>query len=274
MTDLLNSNIVKGSEYNSSNPTSSNLAVILCTKNSGSTIERTLWNIKQSYLKPDIIVVDGFSTDDTVKISKNVGGVKIIQQSLKKFPGKGVAMKTGLNEVINGNINSNNQGNAYKAILFLDSDIKNITPEWVDDLSRPVLEGGFDMTRGFYQRHPRDAAVTKLIAKPMLRIFFPELSHIEQPLSGEVCSNIALWKKLLKNNPPDGWGIDIWFLIETILSGYRIKEVYLGNKEHSSLDEYKDDVAILSKMAEQVTFTIIKEAVKYQRFNFYKDIET
>ena len=90
MTDLLNSNIVKGSEYNSSNPTSSNLAVILCTKNSGSTIERTLWNIKQSYFKPDIIVVDGFSTDDTVKISKNVGGVKIIQQSLKKFPGKGV----------------------------------------------------------------------------------------------------------------------------------------------------------------------------------------
>ncbi len=252
----------------------SDLAVIVCTKNSGSTIKNLLLNIKLSYFKPDIIVVDGFSTDDTVKITNNVGGVRIIQQSLKKYPGKGIAMKTGLMEAINFNTNSNNLVNTYRAILFLDADIKNITPEWIDDLAKPVLEGGgFDMTRGFYQRHPRDAAVTKLIAKPMLRIFFPELSHFEQPLSGEVCSNISLWKKMLKGGPPDGWGIDVWFLIEAIISGSRIKEVYLGNKDHSSFDDYKDDVGILSKMAEQVSFTIIKEAIKYQRFEAFKDIE-
>jgi len=177
-------------------------------------------------------------------------------------------------EAINGNINPNNPGKTYKAILFLDSDIKNISPEWVDDLAKPVLEGGFDMTRGFYQRLPRDAAVTKLIAKPMLRIFFPELSHIEQPLSGEVCSNVAVWKKMLDCNPPDGWGIDVWFLIEAAVSGYKIKEVYLGNKNHSSFDEYKDDVSVLSKMAEQVSFTIIKEAIKHERFETYKEIDT
>ena len=252
----------------------SDLAVIVCTKNSGSTIKNLLLNIKQSYFKPDIIVVDGSSTDDTVKITNNVGGVRIIQQSLKKYPGKGIAMKTGLMEAINFNTNSNNLVNTYRAILFLDADIKNITPEWIDDLAKPVLEGGgFDMTRGFYQRHPRDAAVTKLIAKPMLRIFFPELSHFEQPLSGEVCSNISLWKKMLKSGPPDGWGIDVWFLIEAIISGSRIKEVYLGNKDHSSFDDYKDDVGILSKMAEQVSFTIIKEAIKYQRFEAFKNIE-
>ena len=33
------------------------------------------------------------------------------------------------------------------------------------------------------------------------------------------------------------------------------------------------DVGILSKMAEQVSFTIIKEAVKYKRFETYRDIE-
>ena len=259
---------------NSSPHNSSELAVIVCTKNSGSTIKNLLLNIKQSSFKPDIILVDGFSTDDTVKITNNVGGVKIIQQSFKKFPGKGIAMKTGLIEAINGNINSNDLINTYKALLFLDADIKNITSEWVDDLAKPILEGGgFDMTRGFYQRHPRDAAVTKLIAKPMLRIFFPELSHIEQPLSGEVCSNISLWKKMLKNGPPDGWGIDVWFLIEAVVSGSRIKEVYLGNKDHSSFDDYKDDVGILSKMAEQVSFTIIKEAVKHKRFEIYKEVE-
>ena len=47
-----------------------------------------------------------------------MGGVKIIQQSFKKFPGKGIAMKTGLIEAINGNTNSNDLVNTYKAILF------------------------------------------------------------------------------------------------------------------------------------------------------------
>lgn len=276
MENLSKNNIYNNElENKSSTHNCSELAVIVCTKNSGSTIKNLLLNIKQSSFKLDIIVVDGFSSDDTVKIINDVGGVKIIQQSLKKFPGKGIAMKTGLIEAINVSTNSNDLVNTYRALLFLDADIKNITPQWVDDLAKPVLEGGgFDMTRGFYQRHPRDAAVTKLIAKPMLRIFFPELSHFEQPLSGEVCSNISLWKKMLKSEPPDGWGIDVWFLIEAVISGSRIKEVYLGNKDHSSFDDYKDDVGILSKMAEQVSFTIIKEAIKYQRFEAYKDIET
>jgi glucosyl-3-phosphoglycerate synthase len=79
---------------------------------------------------------------------------------------------------------------------------------------------------------------------------------------------------MLDCNPPDGWGIDVWFLIEAAVSGYKIKEVYLGNKNHSSFDEYKDDVSVLSKMAEQVSFTIIKEAIKHERFETYKEIDT
>ncbi|MDX1373195.1 MAG: glycosyltransferase [Nitrososphaeraceae archaeon] len=265
-TNIENSGLVSDKSINS------DLAVILCTKNSGTTIENILINIKKSYFKPDILIVDGFSTDDTIKIASDVGGIKIIKQNLQKFPGKGIAMKTGLFETIKSH--SNNNETTYKAILFLDSDIKNITPAWIDDLAKPVLEGGFDMTRGFYQRHPRDAAVTKLVAKPMLRIFFPEIAHFEQPLSGEVCSHVQVWKKMLECNPPDGWGIDVWFLIEAAISGYNIKEVYIGQKDHSSFDEYKDDVGMLSKMAEQVSFTIIKEAKKYERFEIYKDIET
>lgn len=265
---------IENSELASDKSITSDLAVILCTKNSSSTIENMLINIKKSKFNPDILIVDGFSTDDTVKIASNIGGIKIINQNLQKFPGKGIAMKTGLLEILTKSTNSSNNQTNYKAILFLDSEIKNITPAWIDDLAKPVLEGGFDMTRGFYQRHPRDAAVTKLIAKPMLRIFFPEMAHFEQPLSGEVCANVQVWKKMLDCNPPDGWGIDVWFLIEAAISGYNIKEVYLGHKDHSSFDEYKDDVGMLSKMSEQVSFTVIKEAIKYERFEIYKDIET
>jgi hypothetical protein len=46
----------------------------------------------------------------------------------------------------------------------------------------------------------------------------------------------------------------------------------LGKKEHASYDEYAEDVSVLSKMSEQVLFTIIKEAVKYGRFESYKTV--
>jgi hypothetical protein len=46
----------------------------------------------------------------------------------------------------------------------------------------------------------------------------------------------------------------------------------LGKKEHTSYDEYAEDVRVLSKMSEQVLFTIIKEAVKYGRFESHKTV--
>jgi len=46
----------------------------------------------------------------------------------------------------------------------------------------------------------RDAGVIKLIARPMLHTFFPEIAHIEQPLSGEVCARRQVWEILLKRD--------------------------------------------------------------------------
>src|SRR4029078_2842440 len=238
------------------------LVVIFPTKNEEDTIEHVIKTAKDSIHGPEIIVVDAYSSDDTVKIALD-NSAKVIEQGNRMFPAKGIAMKKGIDEAINANANTG---------LFLDADIKNLTPEWIDKL----VEGcsNCDMSRGYYERHARDAPVTKLIAKPMLKIFFPELSNIEQPLSGEVCARAEVWKNLLKKNPPDGWGIDVWFLIETAMSGYQIKEIYLGQKEHTSFDDYREDVGKLAKMAEQVELTIIKEAVKYQRIGLHKDVKT
>jgi glucosyl-3-phosphoglycerate synthase len=189
-------------------------------------------------------------------------GVKVIQQDDRLFPAKGIAMKKGLNEAISINAD---------IILFLDADIKNLTPEWIDKLVDGCIN--CDMSRGYYQRHAQDVAVTKLIAKPMMHIFFPELSNIEHPLSGEMCARTEVWKNLLEKNPPDGWGIDIWFLIEAAMSGYQIKGIFLGHKEHTSFEDYREDVGKLAKMAEQVEFTIIKEAFKHGRIDLHKDVK-
>lgn len=238
------------------------IVVIFPTKNEGDTIEHVIRTAKKSRYRPEVVVVDAYSSDNTVRIARD-NGAKVIQQGDRMFPAKGIAMKNGIEKAISCNAN---------IVVFLDGDIKNLTPEWVDKLVDGCIN--CDMVRGYYQRHGRDAPVTKLIAKPMIRIFFPELSHFEQPLSGEVCARIEVWKRLLDQNPPDGWGVDVWFLIEAAMAGYQIKEIFLGIKEHTSFDDYREDVGKLAKMAEQVEFTIIKEAFKHGRIGLHKDVKT
>jgi hypothetical protein len=74
-----------------------------------------------------------------------------------------------------------------------------------------------------------------------------------------------MWQRLLDvQGSPDGWGIDIWFLIQTAMLGYNIKEVFLANKNHTPYEDYKEDVAILSKMAERDEITIIRSNKVWQ----------
>ena len=241
--------------------------VIFPAKNEEGTIENSIATAKQSYYKPDVILVDAFSTDKTTQLAGRAGAI-VIQQPTKIFPAKGLAMKAGLREAFD---------RSADIIVFLDADIRNLTPEWVDKLVKALIDDNCDMSRGFYTRHARDTAVTKLVARPMLHTFFPELSHFEQPLSGEVCARRKVWENLLKRDngsgsTPDGWGIDVWFLIEAALSGYHIKEIFMGTKEHTSFEDYREDVSKLSKMAEQVEFTIIREAIKYDRLELQKKV--
>jgi glucosyl-3-phosphoglycerate synthase len=233
------------------------VTLILPAKNEESTIRRNIEVARQSKYNPEIIVTDGFSVDKTAKIAEELG-VEVILPKKRIFPGKGIGMVTGLKRAISDHPD---------IILFLDSDIRNLTVEWIDKLIDPIIEGGYDMTRGQYQRSKRDAPVTKLVARPLLRVFFPELSHFEQPLSGEVAAKTEVWTNLIDINPPDGWGIDVWFLIEASSLGYNIREIFLGFKEHKSFTRYDEDVVKLSRMSEQVALTIIKESIKFHRID-------
>ena len=237
--------------------------VIFPAKNEEGTIENTVSTASRSSFNPEIIVVDAYSNDKTAELATRAGAT-VIQQPAQIFPGKGIAMKAGIREAI---------ARSADIILFLDADIKNLSQQWINNLVSTLLVDNCDMARGFYERHARDAAVTKLIARPMLNIFFPELSHFEQPLSGEVCARRQLWQKMLEiPDSPDGWGIDVWFLIEIAMLGCNIREVFMGTKDHTSFEDYREDISKLSKMAEQVEFTIIREAIKYERLHLQNNV--
>jgi len=235
--------------------------VIFPARNEGKTIAQCVETAKQSKYKPEVLVVDGNSSDKTREEAMGVGAL-VITQSKGVFPGKGIAMKDGVKEAIK---------NGADCIAFLDADIVNLTPEWVDLLIDPVVERACDMSRGYYRRAEYDGAVTKLVAKPLIGVFFPEIAYLNQPLSGEICASSELFKDLLKSRDwPAGWGIDVWLLIEAAMKDYHIVEVYLGTKIHTSRQEYLVDVVRLTKMAEQVSLTTFKEAIKYKRVDNVK----
>ena len=237
------------------------LFVIFPARNESKTIVQCVETARESKYEPEVLVVDGNSSDKTRVEAKSAGAI-VIMQSKGIYPAKGSAMKDGLKEALS---------RGADCIMFLDADIVNLTPEWIDLLAEPVIEKACDMSRGYYQRANYDGAVTKLVAKPLSWTFFPEVAHFNQPLSGEICGTAELFKTLFRSRDwPDGWGVDMWLLIEAAMKDYYIAEVYLGTKVHTSRQDYLDDVVRLTKMAEQVSLTILKEAIKYKRIDNVK----
>jgi glycosyltransferase involved in cell wall biosynthesis len=239
------------------------LCIIFPARNEAETVARCVETARKSKYKPEILVIDGHSSDSTLTEAKSAGAT-VVRQSRDLFPAKGVAMKDGVRKALSLGAD---------CIMFLDADIANLTPKWIDNLAEPVIEKACDMSRGYYQRADYDGAVTKLVAKPLSSVFFPEIAHFNQPLSGEICAPAELFRKLSRSRDwPDGWGVDIWLLIETAMNDYTIAEVYLGNKVHTSRNDYEKDVSSLSKMAEQVSLTTFKEAIKFKRLDNLKRV--
>jgi glucosyl-3-phosphoglycerate synthase len=242
----------------------SKVVVIFPAVNEEKTIGSCIAAAKQSKYHPEIIVVDGHSTDNTVEEAKKAGA-KVIFPERRIHPGKGLAMKTGLEVAFKKDAD---------IIVFMDSDIENLSPEWVDRLVNCVDVEAYDMCRGAYFREPTDAPVTKLVAKRLLSIFFPEIAHLDQPLTGEVAAKTPVWKTIYETCLPDGWGIDVVILIETAMKGFRIKETWLGFKHHRSYRAYREDVGKLWKMSEQVAAAILQKAKKYGRIDNIDSVST
>lgn len=182
----------------------------------GNIIETIKENLYDSYpLLDEIVVIDSNSTDKTAEIAESYG-VPVVSES-EVLPGwgsklgKGCALWKSL-YVLKGDI-----------IAWIDTDIKNIHPRFVYGLVGPLIKyPRIKYVKGFYRRPVKigdqlvetgGGRVTELTARPLFNLFFPELSGIVQPLSGEYAGRRDILEKVTFYN---GYGVETGLLIDIL----------------------------------------------------------
>jgi len=147
-----------------------------------------------------------------------------------------------------------------KACAVVDSDLRSITPEWIDLLLRPVLFADYDFVAPYYHRHKYDGTITNSIVYPLTRALYG--LRVRQPIGGEFGVSARLVSRYLKR---DDWetevaryGIDIWMTTIALAEGFRVCQSFLGAKLHDAKDPSSDLTAMLQQVVGSV-FMLMQE---------------
>lgn len=164
-------------------------------------------------LLDEIAVIDSGSDDNTLKVAKNYGADTYLSSeilpNLEPKRGKGENLWKAIYQ-LKGDI-----------IVYVDADISNIHPRFVYGLVAPLIyREEVKYVKAFYDRPlafsgnvraSGGGRVTEILVRPLFSLFFPELTTIIQPLSGEY----AVRREVLEQIAfPIGYGVETSHLID------------------------------------------------------------
>src|SRR3954468_21081998 len=191
----------------------------------------------------EVVVV---AADEPTARAAEQAGARVLREADMEQPvrGKGDAMRRAVSH-LHGDL-----------VVFLDADLPEPPAHYAPALLGPLLAGEADFVKAFYRRPLGDdpeggGRVNHLMARPALRVFFPELAGVRQPLAGEVAAR----RELLERVPfADGYGVEIGMLIDVWreVGLERMAQVDLGVMEHAHQPLQK-----LTDMAETVLRTVV-----------------
>jgi glucosyl-3-phosphoglycerate synthase len=211
-------------------------------------IVRSLVTLREIGAIDEIVVIDARSADGTAEVAARAGAT--VHQEGELLPehgpvlGKGDAMWRALS-VLHGEL-----------VCFLDADTEGFSPHFATGLLGPlVCEPGVSFVKAFYRRpyaEDRDGGgrVNRLLARPALALFYPELAEVRQPLAGEVAAR----RELLAQLPFEvGYGVEIGMLIDawSKVGPEGIAQVDLDEHRH-----HHQPLSALEPMAQTVLATI------------------
>lgn len=196
------------------------LSISLCipTLNEEATIGKEIVIFRSELMEryplvDEIVVIDSGSTDKTLEVAAAYGaqtwfsGDILPEEGFKR--GKGENLWKAIYQ-LKGDI-----------ICYVDADIKNIHPRFCYGLVAPLLyrpEVGY--VKAFYDRplafsqgiRPSGGGrVTEILVRPLFSLFFPELTGLVQPLSGEYAVRRSVLERL---QFPIGYGVETSHILD------------------------------------------------------------
>lgn len=227
------------------------ISLVLPSLNEEATVGKVITTIKSALmdehpLLDEIILMDSGSTDRTREIATALGipvfiHQEVLAEEVGSYHGKGEALWKSL-YITRGDI-----------VAWIDTDIVNIHPRFVIGILGPLLNWHrIQYVKGFYQRPLRVGSkvevggggrVTELLARPLINLFFPELSGVVQPLSGEYAGR----RRTLERLPFFvGYGVEAGLLVD-LLQQHGLQTIAQSNLEMRTHSH--KELVDLSKMA-------------------------
>ena len=176
------------------------------------------------------------------------------------IPGKGSAFRTIFQIAKELNV---------KACAVVDSDLRSITPEWIDLLIRPVLHKGFDFVSPYYLRHKYDGTITNSIVYPVTRALYGK--YIRQPIGGDFGFSGRLAEFYLSKDVWESdvarFGIDIWMTTTAVANDFKVCQSFLGAKIHGAKDPSSDLSAMLTQVVSALFMLMEEYSGRWKKVN-------
>lgn len=219
-------------------------------------------------LLDELLVIDSDSTDETVVIAA-AEGARVVRHadvlpSQGTYQGKGEALWKSLHATT-GDL-----------IAWSDTDIEDWHPRFLYGTLGPLLtEPRLGYVKAYYQRpivedgvlrEGGGGRVTELVARPLINLFFPELSGYIQPLSGEYAGR----RSYLETIPFfTGYAVEMGHLIDLceILGLDGLGQVDLDIRIHRN-----QQLEGLSKMSFTILQAVMKRLEERQRVRLFAEV--
>jgi glucosyl-3-phosphoglycerate synthase len=214
------------------------VSLVVPARNEAATVGDVVSKVRDALVETvelvdEIVVIDSDSTDETYAVAVDAGATvhrsAEIRPDLGTWPGKGEAMWKSL-FVTRGEL-----------LVFMDADLVDWDTHFVPGLLGPLLtDPGVELVKGFYERPlvvdgsrvPFEGGrVTELVARPLIRLLFPELGGLHQPLAGEWAVRRSLFESL---RVPHEYAVELAALVDTVRARGldAIAQVDLGVRAH------------------------------------------
>ncbi|MCK9292866.1 MAG: glycosyltransferase family 2 protein [archaeon] len=232
--------------------------IVLPAYNAESTLEKTITSIPKEYVD-EIILVDDFSTDNTVSLSKKLGLITIRH---KKNKGYGANQKTCYKEALK---------RGADIVVMIHPDYQ-YDPKILNNMIIPIAKGKVDSvfaSRFLNKKDPLKGGmpyykyvgnrVLTFFENLILRTSLSEFHTGYRSFSRNVLENISIYKN------SDNFVFDTQIIIQMIIKKYKIKEVAVETryfKEASSIDLKASIVYGLSIFRELCKFLLTKWNIK------------